>query len=439
MRQKPNILVFFTDQQRADSCGCYGSPNGLTPFLDSLGEDGVVFDNAVSCQPVCGPARAVIQTGQFATRNGCYRNAIDLPVDGQTLARRMKAAGYKTGYVGKWHLAGTGVEPVPQELRAGYEDYWITADLLEFSSGPGSGFVFDKQNRKREFDKYRVDAITDYAVETLRAHDPADPLFLFVSYLEPHHQNNQNRYVAPDGYAERYRDAWVPDDLVALDKPDADWRANLPDYYGCIRRLDENLERLVGVLKERGMYEDTVIVFTCDHGSHFRTRNGEYKRSCHEASVHIPLVFRGGAFRGGRHAPQAVSLVDLAPTLLDLAGAAPAEGMDGRSFAAMARGDIPGWDEAVLIQISESEVARALRTPRYKYCVTAPHKNPWLDASSDLYVEECLYDLQQDPWELKNLVADPASRQIKEGLRALLLEKIAASGEKTPVILPLER
>lgn len=84
-----------------------------------------------------------------------------------------------------------------------------------------------------------MDAITDYAVETLRAHDPADPLFLFVSYLEPHHQNNQNRYVAPDGYAERYRDAWVPDDLVALDKPDADWRANLPDYYGCIRRLDE--------------------------------------------------------------------------------------------------------------------------------------------------------------------------------------------------------
>lgn len=73
----------------------------------------MVFDNAVSCQPVCGPARAVIQTGQFATRNGCYRNAIDLPVDGQTLARRMKAAGYKTGYVGKWHLAGTGVEPVP--------------------------------------------------------------------------------------------------------------------------------------------------------------------------------------------------------------------------------------------------------------------------------------------------------------------------------------
>ena len=123
MKRRPNILVFFTDQQRADSCGCYGSPNGLTPFLDSLGEDGVVFDNAVSCQPVCGPARAVIQTGQFATRNGCYRNAIDLPADGQTLARRMKAAGYKTGYVGKWHLAGTGVEPVPEELRAGYEDY----------------------------------------------------------------------------------------------------------------------------------------------------------------------------------------------------------------------------------------------------------------------------------------------------------------------------
>ena len=439
MKRKPNILVFFTDQQRADSCGCYGSPNGLTPFLDSLGEDGVVFENAFTCQPVCGPARATIQTGQYATHNGCFRNAINLPVSDKTLAHYMKSAGYKTGYVGKWHLAGTGVEPVPAELRAGYDDYWIAADLLEFSSGPNGGFVFDKENNKVEFHKYRVDAITDYAIETLRAHDPADPLFLFVSYLEPHHQNTMNRYVAPDGYADRYRDAWVPDDLVALDKPDADWRANLPDYYGCIRSLDENFGRLVNVLKEKGMDEDTIILFTSDHGSHFRTRNGEYKRSCHEASIHIPMVMHGGPFRGGRRASQSVSLVDLAPTLLDLAGLPTPEQMDGHSFAGMAQRDIPGWDEDLLIQISESEVARALRTPQYKYCVTAPQKNPWLDSASDLYVEECLYDLKKDPYELHNLVDDPAYRQVKAELRAKLLEKIRASGEAEPTILPLEK
>ena len=90
MKRKPNILVFFTDQQRADSCGCYGSPNGLTPFLDSLGEDGVVFENAFTCQPVCGPARATIQTGQYATHNGCFRNAINLPVSDKTLIRNLE-------------------------------------------------------------------------------------------------------------------------------------------------------------------------------------------------------------------------------------------------------------------------------------------------------------------------------------------------------------
>ena len=146
MSKRPNILVFFTDQQRWDTCGCYGSENDLTPCLDSLAADGAVFDNAVSCQPVCGPARAVIQTGLYATHNTCYRNAIDLPVTDNTLAHRMNRAGYKTGYVGKWHLAGTGIEAVPEELRAGYKDYWMAADLLEFSSGAYSGFVFDKDN-----------------------------------------------------------------------------------------------------------------------------------------------------------------------------------------------------------------------------------------------------------------------------------------------------
>ena len=187
------------------------------------------------------------------------------------------------------------------------------------------------------------------------------------------------------------------------------------------------------------MYEDTIILFTSDHGSHFRTRNGEYKRSCHEASIHIPMVMHGGPFRGGRRASQSVSLVDLAPTLLDLAGLPTPEQMDGHSFAGMAQRDIPGWDEDLLIQISESEVARALRTPQYKYCVTAPQKNPWLDSASDLYVEECLYDLKKDPYELDNLVDDPAYRQVKAELRAKLLEKIRASGEAEPTILPLEK
>ena len=297
--------------------------------------------------------------------------------------------------------------------------------------------LFDKDNNKVTFEnQYRVEAITDYAIDTINSHNPEDPLFLMVSYLEPHHQNNLNRYVAPDGYAARYKDAAVPEDLQVLDKPDADWRANLADYYGCIRSLDENLQRIVDCLKERGMYDDTVIVFTCDHGSHFRTRNGEYKRSCHEASVHIPMVFRGGAFTGGRRAAQAVSLVDLAPTLCEIAGA-DNSGMDGQSFAAMANEDIAGWEEDKFIQISESEVARAIRTPKYKYCVTAPHKDGWKDSFSPVYVESCLYDMEADPHELKNLAGDPAYNEIKATLKAKLIKKIEEVEHYTPTIVSL--
>lgn len=435
--RKPNILVFFTDQQRWDTCGCYGGTNGLTPHLDALAKDGVAFDNAFSCQPVCGPARAILQSGQYATRCGCYRNAINLPISKDTLAWRMKRAGYQTGYIGKWHLAGTGTEPVPKELRAGYEDYWIAADLLEFSSEPYRGVLFDKENIPVTFEnRYRVDAITDYAIETLRQHDPAQPLFLFVSYLEPHHQNKMHRYVAPDGYAQRYQDADVPKDLLALDKPDADWRENLADYYGAIRSLDENLGRIVDTLKSQNMLDDTILIFTCDHGSHFRTRNGEYKRSCHDASTHIPMVFHGGAFRGGRHARQNVSLVDLPATILDIASA-ETEGLDGRSFAGMAQADIPGWDEDIFIQISESQVARAIRTPEYTYCVSAPQKDPWRCSDSDVYVEECLYNNKSDPYQLHNLVEDRSYDAVKQRLREKLETKLWEVEQVHPKILSL--
>ena len=434
---RPNILFFFTDQQRADTCGCHGAKLGLTPCLDWLAAEGATFDNAVTCQPVCGPARAVIQTGLYASRNGCYRNGIALRDDGRTLAHLLTAAGYTANYIGKWHLAETGREPVPMERRCGYAGEWKAADLLEFTSGAYEGYLYDRDNRKLSFSgRYRPDVLTDYTVEFLDGYRREEPFFLMISHLEPHHQNDRFRYIAPDGYAERYRNLPPPRDLEALDKPDADWRANLADYYGCIRRLDENLERIVEALKRNGQYENTIIVFTSDHGSHFRTRNGEYKRSCHEASVRIPLVIAGGRYRGGRRIGHSVSLADLAPTILEMTGAPAVPWMDGRPAGCLLE-DGAEWDDAVLIQISESQVARALRTPEYKYCVTAPHKNGWFDSASDVYVEECLYDLQRDPYELDNLVACPEYAKVRDALRQVLVAKIVASGEDAPKIIPL--
>ena len=164
MKQKQNIVFFFSDQQRADTLGCNGQPLPVTPCLDRFAcEDAVNFSNAFTPQPVCGPARAMLQTGLYPTQTGCYRNAVSLPTEQKTLAVYLKEAGYRVAYVGKWHLASDEHEnhyetiPVPLERRGGYDDYWMAADVLEFTSHGYGGYVFDKDGNKLEFTGYRTD------------------------------------------------------------------------------------------------------------------------------------------------------------------------------------------------------------------------------------------------------------------------------------------
>lgn len=441
--QKPNIIFFFTDQQRADTVGCYGSSMGLTANLDQMASEGVRFELAFTAQPVCGPARACLQTGVYPTATGCFRNGIALPLDSRTIAHQLSDAGYEVGYIGKWHLASTNrlaghleedyrTIPVPPERRGGYKDYWLAADILEFTSHPYGGGYFDADNEYVPFDGYRVDSQTDHVLEYLQTRAQEKPFFLFLSYLEPHHQNDLNRYVAPDGYAERYEEYPVPGDLLGHE---GDWLENLPDYYGICANLDENLGRIRAKLESLGLADNTVIIYTSDHGSHFRTRNSEYKRSCHEASIRIPMVACGPGFKGGKVLGDLVSLVDVPPTILDIAGVTPPENYHGRSLGPLVKGDVEDWPEEVFVQISESQVGRAVRTKRWKYCVDAPDKSGGRDPSSDVYVEQYLYDLEADPYERNNLVGDPAYREIADELAETLVRRMIEAGEKAPEII----
>jgi len=270
----PNILFLFSDQQRWDTLGCYNPAMDFTPNLDRLAAEGARFKNAFTCQPVCGPARACLQSGLYATQTGCYRNAIPLRPTAPTLADRFHESGYETAYIGKWHLSCTGDKPVPVELRAGYRDHWLAADTLEYTStGIDGGFMFDAQNRQVDFGGYRVDQQTDFVLDYLQNHESGKPFFLFVSWLEPHHQNAAGHYQGPPGSKEKYKDYPVPEDLRALGG--GDWAREFPDYLGCCASLDANVGRIVEALKARGGYENTLIVYTSDHGSHFKTRNGE--------------------------------------------------------------------------------------------------------------------------------------------------------------------
>ncbi len=445
-----NIIFYFTDQQRWDTCGCFGQPLDITPNLDALAREGVKFDNAFSPQPVCGPCRALFQTGKYPTETGCFRNNIMLPAGVKTLGQYIEEAGYETAYIGKWHLASDGelekpptidhtVTAIPRELRGGYTGFWRAADVLEFTSHGYDGFVFDEHDQRVDFKGYRADCINDMALEFLDGYTGEKPFFMTISQIEPHHQNDRKHYEGPEGSKERFKNFILPEDLKALGGNAAE---EYPDYLGQCASLDENLGRLVAKLKEKGLYENTVILFASDHGSHFLTRNrddhlngyDDYKRSCHDACLHVPLVIAGGPYRGGRAVEELVSTASLPKTILALAGVDVGDAMIGENLLDVVEKKADNRPNEIFAQISESRVGRCIRTARYTYSVYAPGVNGGAAAASDRYADDFLYDMEHDPHQLNNVVADPAYAQVKAELRKRLLDWIWQAEGARPVI-----
>jgi arylsulfatase A-like enzyme len=161
---RPNVIVFFTDQQRHDSTGVHGNPLELTPNFDRMAQAGTHCYNAFTCQPVCAPARSSLQTGLYATKTGVFTNGqLPMRAELKTLAHYYRDAGYTTGYIGKWHLAGYKTPYVPVEERGGYE-YWLGANALEATSDTYRCDLYDGDNKPVRLPGYRVDALTDAAI-----------------------------------------------------------------------------------------------------------------------------------------------------------------------------------------------------------------------------------------------------------------------------------
>lgn len=450
---RPNILFFFSDQQRADTLGCYGQKLDISPNLDRMAQEGVLFEEAYTAQPVCGPCRALFQTGKYPSSIHCFRNGQPLPPDIKTVADYFEEAGYETAYVGKWHLAtkresyqlppseNYETTAIPPERRGGYHGFWRAADVLEHTSHGYDGYVFDENMKKREFKGYRVDCITDFALEFLEQYDGSRPFFLTVSHIEPHHQNDRGCYEGPDGSRQRFKDYELPGDLEAL-KGDAD--EMYPDYLGCCRSLDDNLGRVLAKLKEKGLYDNTIIIYSSDHGSHFKTRNrdrhlrgsDDYKRSCHSACLKVPLVICGPGWSGGKRIRELVSTASLPKTFLAMAGVDVGSAMIGENLKDVADGHMSGRKNQIFAQISESRTGRCLRTERYLYSVYAPDCDGWSQAGSDYYEDDFLYDVKADPYELNNLADDPAYQEVRRKLADALIGEMVKAGETVPVIGP---
>lgn len=433
--RRPNVVVFLTDQQRWDCAGLHGNPLDLMPTFDRLARAGTHLRHSFSCQPLCVPARACLQTGRYATATGMYINQCHLPPGAPTIATHFRKAGYRTAYFGKWHLApGDEPGPVPPEFRGGYDD-WLAANILELVSDAYDCRLYDGKGGEHRLPGYRVDALTDAVIRYL-GQPRQQPLFLFLSYLEPHHQNGRDDYPAPEGYAERYRGKWMPPDLAALG---GDSAKQLGGYCGMVKRLDEALARLCEALRATGEWENTILLFTSDHGCHFRTRNSEYKRSCHESSIRVPSFLHGPGFMGGGDRKELVSLIDLPPTLLEAAGLPVPGEMQGDSLMPRLRGLRDDWRDEIFIQISEAQNARALRVRRWKYCVSVQGADAAAACAAPSwprYAEESLYDLEADPAELNNLIGHEKFAGIAAELRRRLLARMAEAGEPVPEICP---
>ncbi|MDE6203965.1 MAG: sulfatase-like hydrolase/transferase, partial [Lachnospiraceae bacterium] len=281
--------------------------------------------------------------------------------------------------------------------------------------------------------------ITDLAIDFFEERDLNKPFFMTISHIEPHHQNDHKHYEGPEGSKEKFKDFVLPGDLKAL-KGDAE--IEYPDYLGACENLDKNLGKLVEKLKEKGLYENTIIIFASDHGSHFKTRNrdshlngnDDYKRSCHDACLRVPLVIAGGPYKGGVAVEELVSTESLPKSILAMAGVDVGDAMIGENLLDVVEKKDKDRPNQVFAQISESRVGRCIRTPKYTYSVYAPGMNGGEVASADVYADDFLYDMEKDPYQLVNLVDESDYADVKADMRKRLLDWIEKAEGKRPVI-----
>jgi arylsulfatase A-like enzyme len=442
---RPNVLMICADQFRADFLGAnHENPSVKTPHIDALAARGVNFSQCMSNQPLCSPSRASFLTGRYATETSVWKLGLELDHSLPTIATEFRKNGYTANFMGKWHVSQTDLPDGKKQngwipagpSRGGFDDLWEGANVLEIVSHPYEGNYWNNEGENIGFkDEYRVDFIANRAVQFIEQ-EHAKPWFLFVSQLEPHHQNGLDAFVPPKRYEKGYDNAYIPEDLRNLP---GNWPSHLPGYYGCVQAIDDCVGSLVGALEKTGQLDNTLILFFSDHGCTFRSRIGEYKRSPHDASIRVPFVVAGSGFEQSMKVDQVVSLLDLAPTLLNGAGLQPPASMRGKPLKSLVQEPAARntWDSTAYFQISESICGRGIRTPEWCYCAFDPSVPSGEAAGSKVYQDFALYSVSGDPAQMVNLVGRAQYKAIADKLREELRRRIVAAGEPEATITPI--
>ncbi len=434
--RRPNIIFIITDDQRWDSLGVTGHPFAETPNIDRLAREGALFSNFFTTTPLCSPSRASFLTGQYAHAHKVTNNdRVGLDVIShtlQTFPRRLREAGYETAFVGKWHMG------LDDSRRPGF-DTWI--------SFKGQGIYLDPvvnvDGRPRQLDGYMTDWLNRWALEFVeRPH--RKPFLLYLSHKAVHtpylpakrHESLYAgaRYVPPpsadedlSGKAVLRRAVepveWATLEGVAPEPPESrrgrgtDRDSVVRDQLRTLAAVDEGVGALLRALKRKGQLDNTVVVYTSDNG-YLLGEHGQFdnKRFAYEESIRVPLLIRYPRLIAPGTRVEALALnIDVAPTLLELAGAEPLEKVHGRSLLPLLGGRAEGWRESFLAEYFLEKVAP--RAPAWEAARGARWK---LIHYTELEGMDELYDLASDPHEMRNLIADPASQSALVAMKAEL-------------------
>ena len=416
----PNILFVLADQWRAQAFGYAGDPNVRTPTFDRLAGSSINFRDAVSGVPVCSPTRASILTGQWPTTHGVFLNDVPLKTNAVTLSKVLKAAGYNTGYIGKWHLDGHGrSEYIPPERRQGF-DYW---KVLECTHNYNQSHYYGDGPEKLTWEGYDAVAQTRDAQGYLESQaQTGKPFLLFLAWGPPH----APYHTAPA----RYRQLYDPASLILRpnvpEGMEERVRKDLAGYYAHCTALDDCMEQLWTTLRTTGLETNTLIVFTSEHGDLLGSHSAYKKQQPYEESVRVPLLFYWPAGLGveGRRSSAAFSSMDFMPTLLGLCDLTIPDSVQGIDFSGHLRGGPDPSKGAALIGCPApfGQWARRLGGREYRGVRSARHtytrdlSGPWL-----------LFDNVADPFQMTNLVnrAETADTQrVLEGMLQAQLERV---------------
>ena len=427
--KKPNIVIVMADQWRAQDLGYMGNRQVITPNLDALASQAVNARLCVAEVPVCSPSRASLLTGQHALTHGVFYNDRPLRNQAVTLAEVCQQSGYQTGFIGKWHINGSltkdyapgRLAPIPASRRQGFE-YWRALECThDYNHSP----YYNEMNQRFVWPQYDAISQTDTAVAFMTQKRNA-PFLLVLAWGPPHDPYQ----TASNQYRQKYagKAMTLRPNVPAKDTAEAS-RA-LRGYYAHINALDDCIGRLQTALKESGLDENTIFIFTSDHGDMIYSHDQTNKQKPWDESIRIPFLLKYPVGLGSKGCTMDVpmSLTDVMPTVLSLSRQSIPASVEGQNLAALFRNPRPAKaDEAALISCivpfhqwnygRGGREFRGIRTVRYTY--VRDLNGPWL-----------LYDNAQDPYQLVNVVNTSGLAQTQRQLDDLLNQKLRATNDE---------